>query len=157
MGTVIEINLADEQLGPTWSVSTVHALKGRGLEGDRILRMSEESGEPVEPKRQVTLIELEALEALARDCDIELSAAESRRNIATRGVALNHLVGHEFRIGGARLRGIELCEPCATLEKHVGLKGLIAGLIHRGGLRAQVIQGGIIAVGDMIDCAPDDR
>ena len=80
---------------------------------------------------------------------IELMAGESRRNITTRGVALNHLVGKEFRIGEIRARGLRLCEPCSHLEKLTG-KRLIKGLLHRGGLRAQILTAGDVRVGDEI-------
>ena len=88
-------------------------------------------------------------EALQRDYGIELMAGESRRNITTRGVALNHLVGREFRIGEIRARGLRLCEPCSHLEKLTG-KRLIKGLLHRGGLRAQILTAGDVRVGDEI-------
>jgi hypothetical protein len=100
--------------------------------------------------RQVTLIEMEALEALARDYHISLLPIESRRNIATRGVALNHLVGKRFRVGEAVLLGMELCEPCGYLEQKSG-KPVRLGLIHRGGLRAQILESGRIRVGDPVE------
>jgi MOSC domain-containing protein YiiM len=95
------------------------------------------------------LIEIEAIEALKREKDITLVPAASRRNLVTRGVPLNHLVGREFRVGPVRLLGTRLCEPCAYLE---GLtqKGVLAGLIHRGGLRADIVAGGTIRVGDLV-------
>jgi MOSC domain-containing protein YiiM len=95
------------------------------------------------------LIESEALEALKRDYDIEVEAVQARRNIVTRGVALNHLVGREFTIGEARLRGMRLCDPCAYLES-LSARGVLRGLIHRGGLRADVVLGGTIRIGDAI-------
>ena len=80
---------------------------------------------------------------------VELSAAESRRNLATRGVPLNHLVGQEFTVGAVRLRGIRLCEPCSHLAK-VACREVLPGLVHRGGLRAQILTDGVIRVGDRI-------
>jgi MOSC domain-containing protein YiiM len=99
--------------------------------------------------RAVTLIEIEALEALQRDYQVELDPALSRRNIVTRGVPLNHLVEREFRIGDVVLRGTRLCEPCAHLER-LTAKGAMRGLIHRGGLRADILEGGTIKVGDTL-------
>ena len=101
------------------------------------------------PKREITLIELEAIEALQRDYNIAIEPREARRNIVTRGVALNHLVGKEFSVGDVKLRGIELCEPCSHLE---GLTkpGVMRGLTHRGGLRAQILSEGTIRVCDAI-------
>jgi MOSC domain-containing protein YiiM len=99
--------------------------------------------------RNLTLIESEALEALLADAGIELSAAESRRQVLTRGISLNDLVGKRFTVGGVECVGEELCEPCAHLQ---GLtkQGVLRGLVHRGGLRADIVQGGRIAVGDEI-------
>src|SRR2546425_745966 len=85
---------------------------------------------------------------MARDNELAIAPGEARRNVVTRGAPLNHLVGREFLVGGVRLRGIRLCEPCSHLE---GLtrRGVLAGLIHRGGLRAQILVGGGIRVGDL--------
>jgi MOSC domain-containing protein YiiM len=98
----------------------------------------------------VTLIEIEAIEALERDYGVKLSPGDARRNIVTRGVALNHLVGKEFRVGEAVLRGIRLCEPCQHLVRLTGQEKVLPGLVHRGGLRAQVVKGGVIRVGDAV-------
>ena len=97
----------------------------------------------------MTLIEIEAIEGLKREYQVQLDPAQSRRNIVTRGVALNHLVEQEFRIGDVVLRGTRLCEPCAHMEK-LTVKGATRGLVHRGGLRAEIISGGSIRVGDTI-------
>jgi MOSC domain-containing protein YiiM len=99
--------------------------------------------------RDLTLIEAEALEGLLVDTGIELSAAESRRQVLTRGIRLNDLVGQRFSVGGVECVGQELCEPCAHLQ---GLTrpGVLRGLVHRGGLRADIVSGGRIAVGDAV-------
>ena len=99
--------------------------------------------------REITLIEIEAVEALARENNIQIEPGVARRNLVTRGVPLNHLVGREFQVGGVRLRGTRLCEPCQYLEG-LTIKGLMAGLIHRGGLRANILSSGTIRVGDSI-------
>ena len=99
--------------------------------------------------RDLTLIEAEALEGLREDTGIELSAAESRRQVLTRGIDLNDLVGERFTVGGVECVGQELCEPCDHLQ---GLTqaGVLRGLVHRGGLRADIVSGGRIAVGDAV-------
>ncbi|HEV2281539.1 MAG TPA: MOSC domain-containing protein [bacterium] len=99
---------------------------------------------------RVTLIEEGAFDALRPDYEIEFGAGDSRRNIVTRGVALNHLVGREFRVGDVALRGIRLCEPCRHLEQVTGRR-VRAGLVHRGGLRAQILTAGSISTGDPIE------
>jgi MOSC domain-containing protein YiiM len=146
-GTVVSIHIVERSGGPAAVVPSVRALAARGLEGDRIVN---EAKGAIDPDRQLTLIEAEALEALQRDYGVALSPAESRRNVCTRGVSLNHLVGRTFRIGAATARGIRLCEPCGTMEKLSGQRGACKGLVHRGGLRAEIVEGGVIRAGDAI-------
>ncbi len=86
---------------------------------------------------------------MQRDYQIELDAGLFRRNIVTRAVPLNHLVGQEFQVGDAILRGTRLCEPCSHMEK-LTRKGVMRGLIHRGGLRAEIVSGGTIRAGDTV-------
>lgn len=121
---------------------------GAGLEGDRYALKVGTFYKP-QPDYELTLIEAEAIEALRRDYNVELPAGEARRNIVTRNVPLNHLVGKEFAIGDVRIRGVRLCEPCDYLEKVTG-KPVIKGLLHRGGLRAQILTPGTIRVGDAV-------
>ncbi len=130
------------------SVKEARAVPGRGLEGDRYFNGVGTFSKP-KPDREVTLIEIEALEALKRDYGIALEPADSRRNIITRGVLLNHLVGREFKVGAVALRGLRLCEPCSHLEE-LANRRVRPGLIHRGGLRAQILTGGVIRVGDPV-------
>lgn len=130
--------------------SEVQALAGQGIDGDRYFVKDGTFSGKDGPDREVTLIEEEALAALKREYDVEMTPAESRRNILTRGVALNHLVDREFRVGGAVLRGMRLCEPCGHLEK-LTRPGVKKGLIHRGGLRARVVASGPIRVGDIVE------
>jgi MOSC domain-containing protein YiiM len=130
------------------TVEQVRAVAAKGLEGDRYFLGLGAFWKP-KPDYEVTLIESEALEALERDYGVALMPAESRRNILTRGVALNHLVGREFQVGEAVLRGVRLCEPCAYLER-LTHRDVIRGLTHRGGLRAQILIGGTIRVGDRV-------
>jgi MOSC domain-containing protein YiiM len=147
LGVVAEINIAPRQEELPTLVQRVNAVAGRGLEGERNF-LSE--GDP-QPRRDadLTLIASEALEALADDTGLELTAAESRRNVLTRGVDVNALVGRRFRIGGAKCEGIELCEPCRHLEG-LTYPGVLRGLVHRGGLRAAIVEGGEISVGDAV-------
>lgn len=155
IGKVESIHIASRPAEPTQAILEVRAVLGRGLEGDRNCGADASApGKPHRPDREVTLVESEALEALHRDCHVELSPGESRRNIVTRGVALNHLVGREFHVGEVVLRGIRLCEPCDHLEK-LTRAGVRQGLIHRGGLRAQIVRAGLIRVGDAVRMAAD--
>jgi MOSC domain-containing protein YiiM len=97
----------------------------------------------------ITLIEVEALEALREDTGIELSHEESRRQVLTRGISLNDLVGKRFRVGSVECVGAELCEPCAHLQS-LTYPGVLRGLVHRAGLRADIVGAGRIAVGDAV-------
>lgn len=147
-GIVESIHIASAAQAPPRAVDQATAIPGAGLEGDRYALKVGTFYKP-QPDYELTLIEAEAIDALQRDYHVELAAGDARRNIVTRGVPLNHLVGKEFAIGGVHIRGIRLCEPCNHLEKVSG-KCVIKGLLHRGGLRAQVLTPGTIRVGDAV-------
>jgi MOSC domain-containing protein YiiM len=147
--TVVSIHIAAAGGAPTKSVREVRALAGKGLEGDRYCLEAGTYSHQGGAARQATLIEGEAIEALKRDDGIEIDPGASRRNIVTRGLALNHLVGREFKIGRVTLRGIELCEPCAHLQR-LTQQGVMRGLVHRGGLNAEILTDGVIRAGDAI-------
>jgi len=130
----INIGTSDA-LGP---VDSVRAVAGQGLAGDRYFFADEAaSGEAL------TLIEAEALE------DVGLTGAQSRRQVVVRGGGLNDLVGKRFRVGEVVCLGVELCEPCLHLQS-LTRPGIIKDLIHRGGLRADILSGGTISVGDRL-------
>ena len=148
-GKLIGIYVGKRKGEDLCAVETVEAVAGRGLAGDRYFLKEGTFSTKDGPDREVTLVETEALEGLTREYEITLQPNQARRNLLTRGVPLNHLVGQTFAIGPVILRGIRLCEPCGHLEK-LTCKGVEKGLIHRGGLRAQVIQGGLLEVGSAI-------
>jgi MOSC domain-containing protein YiiM len=147
-GKVEFIYIASAAAGPMRSVNEAHAISGVGLEGDRYASGQGTFSKPL-PDRELTLIEAEAIEALRRDYSVELAPGEARRNVITRGVALNHLVGRDFQIGEVKVRGIRLCEPCDHLQQVTG-RQVVKGLLHRGGLRAQILTQGTIRVGDLL-------
>jgi MOSC domain-containing protein YiiM len=147
-GKVQSIHIASEAKAPMQSVSDVSAVPGVGLDGDRYALKQGTFSKP-EPDRELTLIEAEAVEAFRREYGVEMTPSEARRNLVTRGVPLNHLVEREFQIGDVRIRGIRLCEPCSHLEALTG-RPVIKGLLHRCGLRAQILTPGTIRVGDVV-------
>ena len=147
-GTIEFIYVAPTATAPTVSVNEALAIPGVGLEGDRYALGKGTFSKP-EPDFELTLIEAEAIEALKRDYNVELAPGEARRNLVTRGIALNHLVGRDFQIGEVRAHGIRLCEPCDHLQRLTG-RQLIKGLRHRGGPRAQILTPGSIRVGDSL-------
>ena len=150
-GNVVSIHVARCAGEPMIGVDHTRAVAGRGLEGDRYYEGAGFYSDDPGPIREVSLIEEETIEALRRDHNLALAAGVTRRTITTRGVALNHLLGREFRVGGATLRGVELCEPCKHLVDVTGVRSLLPALVHRGGLHAQILSSGEINVGDAIE------
>lgn len=151
-GKLIAIYITESAALPMQEVHQVRAQPGAGLEGDRYFNQQGSFSKPNQPDREVTLIEFEAIQALKEEEGIELAPGDARRNLVTQDVPLNHLVGKEFRVGEVLLKGIRLCEPCGHLAKltHPEVR---PALIHRGGLRAQVLSGGVIQAGDPITIA----
>lgn len=147
-GNVEAIHIAPAAKAAMQAVEEVSAVPGVGLEGDRYATRQGTFFKP-EPDRELTLVEAEAIEAFTRDYGVPFTPAESRRNVVTRGVPLNHLVGKEFQIGEVRIKGIRLCEPCSHLQALTG-SPVIKGLCHRGGLRAQILTQGVIRVGSAV-------
>ena len=147
-GEVVAIYVGPEPGEPMEARGSVNAVAGRGLEGDRYFSKKGTFSND-KPGRAITLIEAEAVEAAGRSYEVEIDPAETRRNIITRGVPLNHLVDRDFTVGDVRLRGVKLCEPCGHLEK-LTEKGVKKPLIHRGGLRAEILTDGTIDVGDTV-------
>ncbi|WP_276258384.1 MOSC domain-containing protein [Haloglomus litoreum] len=147
-GVVSAIHVAPEAGAPVESRETVTAEADAGLRGDRYF---DETGTFAERDGSaITLIEREALDAVEADYDIDLDPGVHRRNVTTEGIALNHLVGERFRVGEAVCVGTELCEPCSYLERHLEREGVREALVHRGGLRARIVEGGAIVIGDAV-------
>jgi hypothetical protein len=146
-GSVERIWIAASAGEPARAIESVRAIAGQGLEGDRHVtgRGTFPSGLP---GSALTLVEAEVCESFAPP----LSPDEHRRNVVTRGVALNQLVGHEFLVGGVRCRGMRLCEPCTVVQGYAG-RPVLRELVHRGGLRADILEDGMISVGDEVRAA----
>lgn len=128
-------------IGPSEAIrpaQTVSAVAGKGLQGDRHFH-----GRGAPPGEALTLVEAEALD------DVGLTGAQSRRQLVVRDVRLNYLVGKRFRVGNVECLGVELCEPCLHLQQ-LTRPGIIKDLIHRGGLRADILTDGLISVGDPV-------
>jgi len=147
-GTVLSINIAPDGAAPMQTVNEARAIPGRGLEGDRYFD-GKGTFSKAKPDRELTLIEAEAIEAMKSELDVDYALSDSRRNVVTRGVPLNHLVGKEFWIGDVKARGLRLCEPCSHLQK-LSHQKVLPGLVHRGGLRAQILSEGTIRVGAVV-------
>ena len=142
-GRVEAIFIGPERTLPA-PVERVQAHAGKGLEGNRYYFAD---GAP--PGRALTLIAAEAIDAFTNETGIPLGADESRRNVLTRGIDVNALVGKRFRIGDVECEGVELCEPCRHLQA-MTRAGVWKGMVHRAGLNADILTDGEIALGDRI-------
>ena len=144
-GHVEAIFVASERGELPAPVERVRAYAGRGLQGNRYFW--EEGHAP--PGRGVTLIAAEAMDAVALEGNVSIDPAATRRNVLTRGIDVNELVGKRFRIGDVECEGVELCEPCAHLES-MTQPGVIKAFVHRGGLNADILSDGEISIGDPV-------
>jgi len=145
-GLITHIYVAPEKAKPVRLVDTVEALAGEGLRGDRYTAARNRRG----PDCQATFIELENLEAFTRQTNLALTPEMTRRNIVTRGIRLNALVGRRFRAGEAVFEGLELCEPCKLLAR-ITHREVLQHLLGKGGLRARIVEGGTIRIGDTLE------
>jgi MOSC domain-containing protein YiiM len=148
-GRVEAIHLADAGGGPMRAVEHVRAIAGVGLEGDRYASGIGTYSPDPRTDRHLTLIAAEEIERLAAEDGIVLAPGETRRNVTTRGIALNELVGRRFRVGNIECEATRLCEPCQYLTDKVG-KPVLKPLAHRAGLRALIATDGEIAIGDEV-------
>jgi MOSC domain-containing protein YiiM len=153
-GEVVALHVAGAAGAPMEERDVVDALAGEGLAGDRYSLGAGTYSDRPGVHRQVTLLEQEEVDAVARDFGIALDLAQTRRNVTTRGVPLAHLVGREFRVGAATLRGVKICEPCGYLQDLLDVRGLVAAFSHRMGLNAEILVSGPIAVGDPVVAQP---
>jgi MOSC domain-containing protein YiiM len=149
MARVEAICIAPRAGAPMQPLAAVEAIVGAGLAGDRYAAgVGFYSARPTDPgAREVTLFEAEVLDQLQAEYGIALGPAEHRRNLTTRGVRLGPLIGQRFRIGDVVLEGVKDCPPCEHLEQLVS-RPVLQPLVNRGGLRARVLEGGTIRVGD---------
>ncbi len=136
-------------MGQLDSVPHIEAIPGRGLKGDRyetgIGSYSKSAG-----GRDVTLIEVEALWRFFGSTGVDLHPSVTRRNLLTEGVSLSSLIGSRFRVGPVELLGLRLCPPCSHLARLSGMPEILKGLAHSGGIYAEILTGGNLAVGDPI-------
>lgn len=148
--------VASERHGELLRLPAVQLKAGAGIVGDRFFSRSRRH-----PGRNLTLVEAEAVAAAGAALGLAIAPEATRRNLVTQGIRLNELVGKVFRVGPVRLRGIELCEPCVVLGRNLSGTGhaparIIAAFDGRGGLRATVLDDGVIREGDAILLAEAD-
>ena len=148
-GTVVGLHIAPRSFLPMRGYEQLELIAGVGIQGDRYSSGSGFYADRPEEGRQITLFEVETLDAIKRDYGIELAPDEHRRNVTTRNVPLNHLVGHRFEIGEGLLEATRLSTPCRHLEQITG-KLVFESLLHRSGLHARILRGGLIKTNDLI-------
>ncbi len=148
-GRLEHIHITAKGSGAMTPLAEARLVAGKGIEGDRYFLGTGTYSMKPEPGRQVTLIEAETLEALARDEDIELTPNEHRRNLTVSGVPLNHLVGRRFRVGAVLLEATRLNVPCKYLALVTG-KDVYEPLLNRSGLNCRIVDGGTIRPGDTL-------
>jgi MOSC domain-containing protein YiiM len=145
--------VAAERHGDAQIVPAVQLKAGCGIVGDRFFSRSSRH-----PERNITLIEAEAIEAVAAELSLPIPVTAPRRNVVTRGIRLNELVGRTFTVGSVTLRGIELCEPCIVLGRQLETATcprdiIIRAFLRRGGLRATIVTSGVVREGEAIRLA----
>ncbi|HIC47569.1 MAG TPA: sulfurase [Methylophaga aminisulfidivorans] len=144
------IFIAEHSLGKQVQVKKIDLITAKGIVGDRNFDRAQWPGQ------NITFIEIEEIEAFNNNYQQRIKLADTRRNIITQGIRLNDLVGKEFSIGNVRFKGVELCEPCATLGKLLGndtlaAKDVVKAFVHKSGLRADVLTDGEIHTGMRFD------
>lgn len=144
------IFIAEHSLGKQVQVKKIDLITATGIVGDRNFDRAQWPGQ------NITFIEIEEIEAFNNNYQQRIKLADTRRNIITQGIRLNDLVGKEFSIGNVRFKGVELCEPCATLGKLLGndtlaAKDVVKAFVHKSGLRADVLTDGEIHTGMRFD------
>lgn len=149
VGRVLHIHTAPAAGEPMQAQQRVEARTGGGLIGDRY---DARAGHWSPIKRRgdwLSLIEQEEIDRLRVSWGLALEPGETRRNITTQGIRLDSLLGRRFRIGEATCHAVRHCEPCTYLEQLLG-REIIYPLVHRAGIRVEVVDGGVIALGDEI-------
>ena len=157
-GTVVGIYVTPDAGGVMQGVQSALAIAGQGLDGDRYAAGAGfYSATPTtEGARQLTLIELEAIDDVRTQGNVDLDETETRRNLVTEGVRLRELLGKRFTIGSVLCEGVRGCPPCNHLDELAG-KSLMPLLVRTGGLRARIVEGGVITVGDRIEIVGDSQ
>ena len=158
MARIVGIFIAESPASPPVAQACARAIPGRGLEGDRYFKGAGTFSPGAQrPDFEITLIQMEHVEMFASTSGIRFTPRDARRNLVTVGVDLNLLVGRDFRVGSVHIRGIRLCEPCNHLAKQTSPQ-ILRGLLHKGGLRAQILSEGEIRVGDpLVEFEPSQQ
>jgi MOSC domain-containing protein YiiM len=151
MGTLVGIYIADRAGAAMRSLADGQLVAGKGIVGDRYFAGTGRFSPAVQdPDHEITLVEIEQLTHFNALSAVALDPADLRRNLVTSGIALNALVGVQFLVGSVLLEGVRLCEPCDYLAG-LTTPEVLRGLARRGGLRAGIVRGGAVTVGDAVN------
>ena len=144
MSEVSKICITNKSAEEMKDVNTVEVIASKGIVTDRYFK--ENNDQAV----QITLIESENIDYYNEISETKIPYINFRRNIITKGIQLNDLVGKEFLIGDVKIKGHRLCAPCRYLQEMLKQKNLVKKLLNRGGLRCEILTDGIISVNDPI-------
>ena len=155
-GCIKGIYIASQKGANVSGHQKVSVRAGKGIEGDRYFSTTgkNRSNYKGQPDWEITLIESEVIAAFNQDTDNKFHDSDFRRNLVTEGIRLNDLVGKTFQINGVSFYGVQLCEPCAGLQKRLAVK-ILPALVGKGGLRAQIRGNGLVGIGDSIASLAD--
>ena len=152
-GKIVKLLISKDTQSDMLNVNQIVLEVGKGIFGDRYYNQEgtfSNKGE-IEPDRDVTLIEIEKIDALNKENDLNITAEDFRRNIVVSNCDLNSLVGKEFQIGEVVLKGLRLCEPCKYLSNKLDNEKVLSQMVHKAGLRAQIIKGGSIDLNSQVE------
>ncbi len=152
-GKIAKLLISKDTQSDMLNVNQIVLEVGKGIFGDRYYNQEgtfSNKGE-IEPDRDVTLIEIEKIDALNKENDLNITAEDFRRNIVVSNCDLNSLVGKEFQIGEVVLKGLRLCEPCKYLSNKLDNEKVLSQMVHKAGLRAQIIKGGSIDLNSQVE------
>ena len=152
-GKIVKLLISKDPKSAMLNVNQIVLEAGKGIFGDRYYNQEgtfSNKGE-IEPDRDVTLIEIEKIDALNKEHNLDITAEDFRRNIVVSNCDLNSLVGKEFQIGEVVLKGLRLCEPCKYLSNKLDNEKVLSQMVHKAGLRAQIIKGGSIDLNSQVE------
>ena len=144
MGKVVKIGIANAKGSKINNVEKVNILKGKGLVNDR--KFSDNN----KKDKQITLIEIENINLYNKKFGTNIEPLDFRRNIITKDIDLNKLLGKEFMIGNIRLKAHDLCRPCKYLQKKLNIDNFVKEFLLKGGIRCEILNTGTINLGDII-------
>lgn len=152
-GKIVKLLISKDPKSDMLNVNQIVLEAGKGIFGDRYYNQEgtfSNKGE-IEPDRDVTLIEIEKIDALNKEHNLNITAEDLRRNIVVSNCDLNSLVDKEFQIGEVVLKGLRLCEPCKYLSDKLNEKKVLSEMVHKAGLRAQIIKSGSIDLNSQVE------